>query len=105
MDRKMIFLMIAGMALVTYLPRAIPAVLVDKLRFGPKVEKFLKLIPYTAMTALIFPGILSIDTAHPVIGIAGGAAAGALAFRKCPLMACVLAAIAVDFLLYFLLAQ
>lgn len=50
------------MAIVTYIPRAIPAVLVDKMKFGVKTEKYLKLIPYTAMSALIFPAVFSVDT-------------------------------------------
>ena len=59
MIRMEVLLIILGMTAVTYIPRALPAVILDKLKFSAKVEKFLKLIPYTAMTALIFPGILS----------------------------------------------
>ncbi len=91
-------LLILGMALVTYIPRAIPAVLMDRLSFGGRVEKFLKLIPYTAMAALIFPGVFAVDS-NPVVGIVGGAVAAFLAWRKQPVMTCVLAAIAADFLL------
>ena len=98
-----IAMLIAGMMLVTYIPRAIPAALIDKMKFGAKTEKFLKLIPYTAMASLIFPGVFLVDTANPVIGIAGGAVAIILALRKCQLMVCVLAAIAVDFVLYLFL--
>lgn len=93
-------ILIFGMTAVTYIPRAIPAVLIDKMKFGDKIEKFLKLIPYTAMAALIFPGVFFTDPDKPVIGIAGAAAAALLAWRKCPIIICVLAAIAVDFLLY-----
>lgn len=100
MDSHKIFLLILGMTLVTYIPRAIPAVLVERMKFGPRAEKFLKLIPYTAMAALIFPGVLTVDEANPFIGLAGGAVAGVLAWKKCPLMVCVLAAIATDFLIY-----
>ena len=103
MDNTKILILIIGMTLVTYIPRAIPAVLIDKMKFGAKMEKFLKLIPYTAMSALIFPGVFTVDTANPAIGIAGGAVAGALAWKKCPVMICVLAAIAADFLLYLVL--
>ncbi len=101
--RREILLLLLGMAVVTYIPRAIPAVLVDKLHFSPKLEKFLKLIPYTAMAALIFPGILSVDSVHPVVGIAGGLTAALLAWKKLPVMVSVLAAIAVDMLLYLVL--
>lgn len=98
-----IIILILGMTLVTYIPRAIPAVLIDKMKFGGKTEKFLKLIPYTAMSALIFPSVFTVDTANPVIGIAGGAIAGILAWKKCPVMICVLAAIAADILLYLII--
>lgn len=103
MDSAKILILILGMTLVTYIPRAIPAVLVDKMHFGAKTEKFLKLIPYTAMSALIFPGVFTVDAKNPMIGIVGGLAAGILAWRKCPVMVCVLAAIAVDFILYCVL--
>ena len=94
MDNTKVLILIVGMALVTYIPRAIPAVLIDKMQFGAKTEKFLKLIPYTAMSALIFPGIFTVDTTNPAIGIVGGAVAAVLAWKKCPVMICVLAAIA-----------
>ncbi len=100
MDSTKILLLILGMAVVTYIPRAIPAVLVDKMKFSAKTEKFLKLIPYTAMSALIFPGVFTTDAEKPIIGIIGGLVAGFLAWRKCPVMICVLAAIAADFLVY-----
>ena len=77
-----IWLLIFGMMAVTYIPRAIPAVVLDKLHFGPRVEKFLKLIPYTAMAALIFPGVFTVDAAHPVIGIVGAAVALVLAWKN-----------------------
>ena len=103
MNERNIFLMILLMAAVTYIPRAIPAALFHKIRFGRRMEKFLKLIPYTAMSALIFPGIITVDAANPWIGIAGGAAAALLAIKKCPVMICVLAAIAVDFAIYLII--
>ena len=99
MNYPIIFL-ILGMAVVTYIPRALPAVLVDRLKFSPRVEKFLRLIPYTALAALIFPGILTVDANRPEIGIVGGIVAGILAWFKCPIIVCVAAAIAANMLLY-----
>ena len=96
-------LIILGCAIVTFIPRLIPALFINKLNFPPKVEKFLKLIPYTAMSALIFPGIFTVDTANPIIGIAGGLTAILLAWRKVQVVLCVLAAIGVDILLYLLI--
>ena len=101
--RVEVLLILLGMGLVTYLPRALPAILVERLRFSGRVEKFLKLIPYTAMAALIFPGVLFVDEANVWIGLVGAGVAGMLAFFKCPVMACVLSAIAADVLLYALL--
>lgn len=95
-------LLIFGMALVTFLPRAIPAVLIEKMNFGPRMEKFLRLIPYTAMTALVFPGLLTVDPGRVEIGLLGALAAALLAWKKCPVMVCVLGAIVVDLLLYLL---
>lgn len=95
-------LLISGMALVTFLPRAIPAVLIEKMRFGPRMEKFLRLIPYTAMTALVFPGLLTVDPARVEIGLLGALTAALLAWKKCPVMICVLGAIVVDLLLYLM---
>ncbi len=70
-----IYLLILGMALVTYLPRVIPAFFVDKLSFGKRFGKFINLIPYTAMTALIIPGVFSVDADRWYVGAIGGAVA------------------------------
>lgn len=102
MMRAELILLCFGMMAVTYIPRALPAALVGKLQFSPRIEKFLKLIPYTAMAALVIPGALSVDAVRPEIGIVGILAAGLLAWRKLPLMVCVIGAIIADFLLYLL---
>ena len=103
MDGTKIFWLILGMAVVTYIPRALPIFLSGKMKFSGKFETFLKLIPYTAMTALIFPGILTVDAARPEIGIVGGLAVVLLAWKKAPLLVCVLGAIGADMLLYLFL--
>ena len=82
MQNRDIYLMILGMTLVTYLPRVLPAFLMGRIRLSARVEHFLQLIPYTAMTALVFPGVFSV--------------AGGLAWKKCPIIVCVLAAVAVE---------
>ena len=76
MQNRDIYLMILGMTLVTYLPRVLPAFLMGRIRLSARVEHFLQLIPYTAMTALVFPGVFSVD-ANPVLGVVGAAVAGA----------------------------
>lgn len=93
-----VLLLFLGMTAVTYIPRALPLVFTGKFKFGKKTEKFLKLIPFTAMAALVFPGVFGVDK-NPLFGIAGVCAAGALAWVKCPVIVCVLAAVATQALL------
>lgn len=93
-------ILILGMSLATYISRALPAVMVEHLKFTPKAEKFLRLIPYTAMATLIFPGVIIIDPDRPEIGIIGGLTAGILGWMRCPVIVCVAAAILTDMLLY-----
>ncbi|MCQ2982784.1 MAG: AzlD domain-containing protein [Treponemataceae bacterium] len=102
MNWSLVIPLLAGMMAVTYIPRLIPFLFVDKMHITGKLKKFLSLIPYTAMAALIFPGVLTTDTSRPEIGIIGGAVAGVLAWRKVPMIFCVLAAIAADFALYLI---
>ena len=49
MIRTDVLFIILGMTAATYIPRALPAVILEKLKFSTKVEKFLKLIPYSSM--------------------------------------------------------
>ena len=101
--RADIVILVLLMALVTYLPRMLPAFIIGKIKLGRKTEKFLKLIPYTAMSALIFPGIFSVDESRAYVGIFGGGVAAILAYFKCPVIICVVAAIGTNFLLFNLI--
>ena len=66
-----ITLLILGMTAVTCIPRIIPSFVVEKVRLNRYFERFLKMIPYTAMAALIFPGVLSVDATRWYVGIIG----------------------------------
>ena len=68
-------LLILGMAVVTFIPRILPAFIVDKIRLNKYVERFLKLIPYTAMAALVFPGVIGVGGERWYRGVIGAAAA------------------------------
>jgi branched-subunit amino acid transport protein len=50
---------LTAMALVTFLPRMLPFVLFKNWVVPEKLDRFLSLIPYTMLAALIFPGVLS----------------------------------------------
>ena len=88
-------LVIFGCAVVTFIPRLIPALFIDKLNFSPKVEKFLNLIPYTALAALICPGVLTVDSQLWYIGLIGAVVAAGLAWKKVPLGAIVILTVVV----------
>lgn len=72
-------LIILGMAIVTMVPRLIPAFVVEKLQFRPWVNRWLAAIPYAALGALIFPGIMTVIPEQPIVGIVGGLVAVVLA--------------------------
>ena len=67
-----ILLLILGMAIVTYIPRLLPALFLDRFKFPPWFQKWLRNIPYAALGALIFPGVLFVEKDQPLIGLAGG---------------------------------
>ena len=98
-----ITLLIILCTLVTFIPRVIPAIFMEKLNFSPKFEKFLNLIPYTALAALICPGVLTVDPNLWYIGLIGAIIAGGLAWKKVPLGAIVILTVIVFFSFYFFL--
>lgn len=91
---------ILGCAVVTFIPRLIPALFIDRLEFPPKVEKFLNLIPYTALAALICPGVLTVDNQLWYIGLIGAIVAAGLAWKKVPLGAIVILTVVILIAVY-----
>lgn len=98
-----ILILILGMGLVTYIPRMLPAVLVEKIEFNKSMKKFLSLIPYTAMAALIFPGVLSVDEGNMAIGLAGAFVAVILSWMRMPIILIVIGAIVTDIVIYMII--
>ncbi len=98
----MIWYAIAGMCLVTFLPRAIPLLLGRDLPLPPWLRRWLSFFPYAALGALIFPGILGVVDGKPWIGVAAGVVAGVLALWARTAIIPVLAAIAVAIVLQVL---
>jgi len=64
---------IIGMMVVTYIPRALPGLLFGRYQLPKAVERWLQNIPYAALGALIFPGIIRGET--PSLGVIGGVTA------------------------------
>ncbi|MBS1250887.1 MAG: hypothetical protein MAG431_02486 [Chloroflexi bacterium] len=75
-------LLILGMTAVTYLPRMVPALFMDRFQFPAWFRNWLKNIPYAALGALIFPGVLLVDEDQPLVGVVGGLVAGLLAYFR-----------------------
>lgn len=95
----MIILIIIGMSLVTMIPRLLPSFIVDKLEFKPWLNRWLSAIPYAALGALIFPGILMVKEGSPIVGIIGGVVAIILAYIGLNVIVVVIGAIITVFLL------
>ncbi len=103
--RTEIIVIILLMGLVTYVPRALPAVVVKYIIIQGRSEKFLKAIPYAAMGALIFPGILSVNQENPFIGIFGGVTALLLSWRKRSIICVIISSILVVVLAQLLISR
>ncbi|MCY6371329.1 AzlD domain-containing protein [Clostridium ganghwense] len=69
------------MALVTYIPRAAPMILLNNKKLSPFLKAFLKFIPFAALGALIFPQVLY-STGSIKSAIAGCLAALVCAFFR-----------------------
>lgn len=94
MEGYYLFVIIVGMALVTYVPRFVPTLFVDHVKMPQWVHHWLRSIPYAAMGALIFPGILQIQKGNMAPGIVGGLVAVILSLFKVNLIIVLLGSIA-----------
>ncbi|MFB4162787.1 AzlD domain-containing protein [Alteribacillus sp. JSM 102045] len=74
-----LFIIILGMALVTYIPRMLPLVFLNAKQIPPRLEGILRNVPYAALGALIFPGVLTIHD-NVFFGLTGMAVAFSIAF-------------------------
>lgn len=93
MSSQMVWI-IAGMALVTYIPRLLPFVLFKGKELPGFVQGVLKNVPYATLGALIFPGILFINE-DIWFGLLGAGAAFIAAFLGANVIVVVLGSIAV----------
>ncbi len=88
---------VAGMALVTYLPRMLPLVLLRDIKLPKFMNTFLQFVPYAILGALTFPGILS-STGEFASSAAGTIAALIFAVLRLNIVLVVLASIFAAFL-------
>ena len=73
-----LILVIAGMTAVTYIPRAIPLLLRRRERIAPWQRRALRLVPVTAVGALLVPGGLTSVGGRADLSLVGLGAAAAL---------------------------
>ena len=71
--------LILAMGIVTYIPRMLPLVFLNNIHLPPFVNSFLQFIPFAALGALIFPGILY-STGNIESAIAGSIVSIVLAY-------------------------
>ncbi|MFN7251747.1 MAG: AzlD domain-containing protein [Anaerobacillus sp.] len=102
MSNTMIII-ILGMAVVTYIPRLLPLVTMNGKEMPPKVTAVLQNVPYAALGALIFPGILFVQESI-WFGVIGGLTALFVALLSTNLIFIVVSAIAVLTLYSYLIA-
>ncbi|WP_188207038.1 AzlD domain-containing protein [Alkalibacillus aidingensis] len=95
----MIIATIIGMAIVTMVPRFIPAFIMEKISLRPWLNRWLNAIPFAALGALVFPGIMNVIPEQPWIGIIGGLVAAAIALFNVNVIFAVVGAIFTVFLL------
>jgi branched-subunit amino acid transport protein len=91
---------IVGMALVTYIPRLLPGLLFDRYRLPEWVERWLQNVPYAALGALIFPGIIQGE--KPIVGIVSGLTAVVLGLLELHLVLIMTITIVVAFVVSYL---
>lgn len=85
-------ILILFLCLSTYIPRMLPALLMDRVKVSGKFAIFLQLIPYTVMASLIFPTILYIDK-NIWIGILASVVAVIAALKNLPVIGVVLSSV------------
>lgn len=77
-----VILLILGMTFVTYIPRLIPFLMLSDRKLPKNLDKFLTFIPYTALGALIIPGVFSAIPGKPIASILGIGFAIIYSWRK-----------------------
>lgn len=66
-----VFVIIIVMALVTYIPRVIPFVTISEKALPKKIKLFLEFVPFTALGALIIPGVFSAIEGNVLASLVG----------------------------------
>ena len=98
-----VLIVIAGMALVTYLPRILPFYLFSKMNLSKRMMLFLKCIPYTALGALILPDVFSAVEGNNAASLIGAVTAVVLTYLFKNMIVTVIGAIAAVYVVLILI--
>ena len=96
------FFLVAGMALVTYIPRLLPFVALRSETLPPFARRFLSLLPVAALGALIFPDGVTAVSGRPLVSIAAIAVAAVLSLLRLGMVGSVLGGVGAAWLLLVL---
>jgi len=103
MSTLYVLLVIAVMAVCTYLPRVLPLVLFRKKITNQYISSLLTYLPYGILAAMIFPDVFT-SSGTLVSGIAGTAVALIVAWHKKGLLLVAVSAVATVFICERILA-
>lgn len=93
MGNSKAFIAVLVMALVTYIPRALPLTLYRKKIKSPWLNSFLYYVPYAVLGAMVFPSILY-STQSTRVSVVGLGVAVGLAFLEKGLLVVAIGSIA-----------
>ena len=93
---------IFSMAVVTYLPRLIPFLVLTNKKIPVRLDAFLKCIPVAAIGALIIPGVFNATPDMPLAGIAGITFTLIFGLWRGGIIIPVLGSVMVTYLMFFL---
>lgn len=89
--------LILGMALVTYIPRFMPLMILRKSNINERFRLFLTFIPYTSLSILLIRGVLTAEASMRLPTILGILVASLIAYKHKNLILSVLAGILTAF--------
>lgn len=89
--------LILGMALVTYVPRFMPLMILRKSNINERFRLFLTFIPYTSLSILLIRGVLTTEASMRLPTILGILVASLIAYKHKNLILSVLAGILTAF--------
>lgn len=88
---------IFGMFLVTFIPRLLPFIFMEKIKLSKKGKIFLSYIPYAALGAMIFPDSFTAVSSMPIASTIGIIAAFILSYFTQNIITVILFSISVTY--------